>query len=59
MHVSREDSLRLLGSFARFVQEKSPELASQLKGLAMQWAVREDIPMQMLVDALKPPGDSG
>ena len=53
-HDGVDNGLRLLGSFARFVEERAPMLATELRGLLMQWAARENIPMPKLMDTLRP-----
>jgi hypothetical protein len=50
-----DEALRMLGSFARFVEDRAPMLATELRPLAMQWATRENIPLAKLMAALKPP----
>jgi hypothetical protein len=48
-----EEALRLLGSFARFVEERAPVLSTELRPLVLQWAMRENIPMEKLMAALR------
>jgi len=48
-----EEATRLLASFVQFVQARNPELADQLQPLALEWAVREGIPLGALAAAVK------
>jgi hypothetical protein len=47
-----EEALKLLGSFARFVQRKSPHLAPVLGPLVIEWARETGISQDKLLEAI-------
>lgn len=51
------DALTLIGSLARFVQQKSPELAGQLMPVAIEWAEQQGIDQAQLLQAVMQTGD--
>jgi hypothetical protein len=48
----QEEALKLIGSFARFVQKKNPEAAQTLGPLAVEWAKAKGISQDKLLDAI-------
>jgi hypothetical protein len=49
---AQDEALKLLGSFARFVQKESPQAAETLGPLAMEWARAKGIPQDKLLEAI-------
>jgi hypothetical protein len=47
-----DEAIRLLGSFARYVQQAEPELAPKLLTLAMTWATKNNVPLSELAQAM-------
>lgn len=48
----QDEALKLLGSFARFVQKESPQAAETLGPLAMEWARAKGISQDKLLEAI-------
>jgi hypothetical protein len=48
----QDEALKLLGSFARFVQKEAPEAAEQLGPLAVEWARAKGISQDRLLEAI-------
>lgn len=51
-NVPMDEALKLLGSFARFVQKEAPDAAPKLGQLAVEWAQAKGIPQDKLLEAI-------
>jgi len=47
-----DEAIRLLGSFARYVDSQEPELSPRLMRLAMAWAAQQNLPLGELAKAM-------
>jgi hypothetical protein len=49
---AQAEALKLIGSFARFVQKEAPDEAPKLGQLAVEWAKAKRIPQDQLLEAI-------
>jgi hypothetical protein len=53
-----DEAIRLLGSFAKYVQEEEPDVAPTLLRLAMSWAAKNGVPLSELAKAMQQQSDA-
>lgn len=54
-----DEAIRLLGSFAKYVQQEEPELSPKFLRLAMAWAARNQLPLHKLAQAMAEQASKG
>jgi hypothetical protein len=48
-----DEALKMLGSFAKYVQREAPHLSAELAQLAVRWASEKGIPLDKLMSSMQ------